>query len=104
MSRFWYNPAPQRTWSNGAVGYGQGGPFDCLGPYVKVTNCPIDGTELRRTCYATGYPDTFFSVPAYTRYKGRYVSGFFTFDSDDNIKFIPNDRHRDRLQEALVNG
>lgn len=36
------------NFSNGAIGWRPGGPFDCLGPYAKVQNCPIDGTELRR--------------------------------------------------------
>jgi hypothetical protein len=42
--------------TNGAIGWRPGGPFDCLGPYAKVQNCPIDGTGFRRTCYATGLP------------------------------------------------
>lgn len=82
---------------NGAVGWRPGGPFDCLGPYAKVQNCPVKGTDLRLTCYATGYADTFFSVPACTRRKGKYVSGFFTMGDDDSIQFVPHARHVDRL-------
>ena len=37
--------------SNGAVGWRPGGPFDCLGPYAKVENCPIEGTDLLLTCF-----------------------------------------------------
>ena len=83
---------------NGAIGWRPGGPFDCLGPFAKVQNCPIDGTELRRTAYATGYADTAFSIPACTRYKGRYIGGFFTSDGDA-VKFVPYDRFRDRLED-----
>ena len=57
---FYASPADFFTWSNGAIGYRPGGPPDCLGPYAKVRNCPIDGTDIRLTCYATAYPDTFF--------------------------------------------
>jgi len=81
---------------NGAIGWRPGGPFDCLGPYAKVENCPIHGTELRRTCYATGYADTYFSLPACTRVKGKYIAGYFTLD-DGAISFRPMDRHKYRL-------
>ena len=84
------------TFTNGAIGWRPGGPFDCLGPYAKVENCPIAGTTLRRTCYASGYADTFFSVPAYTRIKGRYVSGYFTMP-DGGIEFCVLDKHKDRI-------
>jgi hypothetical protein len=77
--------------SNGAVGWRPGGPFDCLGPYAKVENCPVDGTDRRLTCYATGYADTFFSVPAVTRIGKRRVKGFFTM-GDGDIKFVPERR------------
>jgi hypothetical protein len=77
--------------SNGAIGWRPGGPMDCLGPYAKVQNCPVinDGTELARryTCYATGYADTYFSVPACTRIKGKHVRGFFTQDRDGAVLF-----------------
>jgi hypothetical protein len=68
------------AFTNDAIGWRPGGPFDCLGPYAKVTNCPIHGTELRRTCYATGYADTYFSVPAVCKIRGRRIKGFFTMD------------------------
>lgn len=86
----------QYAFSNGAIGWRPGGPFDCLGPYAKVQNCPIDGTELRLTCYASGYADTYFSVPANTRHKGKYISGFFTMD-DGGCVFVPYDRERAKL-------
>lgn len=87
--------------SNGAIGWAPGGPMDCLGPYAKVQNCPIVGRPgLRRTCYASGYADTFFSVPAFTRYRGKYVAGFFTRSDDGGIVFHPMARHEDRLPAA----
>jgi len=87
----------KREFSNGAIGWGPGGPFDCLGPYAKVQNCPISGTSLRRTAYATGYAETYFSVPAYTRYKGKYIGGFLSSFEDGGIEFHPMDKFKDRL-------
>lgn len=47
--------------ANGAIGFRTGGPFDCLGPFAKVKNCPIAGYPgVRLTAYASGY--TFDSV------------------------------------------
>ena len=73
---------------NGAIGWRPGGPFDCLGPYAKVQNCPIADTDIRLTCYATGYADTYFSVPAETRYRGKRIKGYFTLDNGA-IEFRP---------------
>lgn len=77
---------------NRAVGWAPGGP---IGPYAKIQNCPIDGTSLRLTCYATGIGDS-FSVPACTRYRGKHIGGFFMND-EDGPKFYPFDRFKDRL-------
>lgn len=96
MSQVFYASKDTFTWPNGAVGYRPGGPFDCLGPFAKVKNCPIDGTDLRLTCYASGYADTWFSVPANTRRKGKHVRGFFTTEGD-NVKFVPYDSEREKL-------
>jgi hypothetical protein len=85
--------------ANGAIGWRPGGAFDCLGPYAKVENCPIQGTDLRLTCYATGYADTFFSVPAHTKRKGKYIKGFFSDDGDGGCVFHPMDSHKHLLQE-----
>lgn len=94
--KFYASPVDTFAWPNGAIGHRPGGPFDCLGPFAKVVNCPIAGTDLRLTCYATGYADTYFSIPACTRYKGQYVSGYFT-QNDGCIEFHVMDRHRARL-------
>ena len=82
------------TFPNGAIGYAPGGMMDCLGPYAKVLNCPIHGTDKRRACYATGYADTYFSIPACTRVRGKYVRGYFSLDSDGGIQFRPMDSHK----------
>jgi hypothetical protein len=84
------------NFNNGAVGYGPGGWADCIGPFAKVVNCPVAGTEVRLTCYATGHADTYFSVPAATKYKGKYVGGFFTLDEGGCV-FNPYSRFKDRL-------
>ena len=73
---------------NGAVGWRPGGPFDCLGPYAKVQNCPIENTDLRRTVYATGYADTYFSIPAVCKIFGVRVKGFIT-NREDGPEFVP---------------
>ena len=84
---FYASPTNTIEWPNGAVGHRSGGSFDCLGPYAKVRNCPVivDSQEVARlTCYATGYPDTFFSVPAVTYRRGKRVKGYFTSGADDS--------------------
>lgn len=89
-----------RSFPNGATGWAPGGPFDCLGPYAKVENCPIkvDGEIIgTRTCYASNYADTMFSVPARTRWKGQYISGFFTSDENGPV-FNPYDKYKDKLR------
>ena len=80
---FYASPSDAFVWPNGATGYRPGGPMDCLGPYAKVKNCPVivgDREVTRLTCYATGYADTFFSIPACTRHKGKHVRGYFASD------------------------
>ncbi len=88
----------KHEFNNGAIGFRPGGPFDCLGPYAKVLNCPIHGTELRRACYATGYADTYFSVPACTRVRGKYISGYLTGDGlNGGCEFRPHTKHHEFL-------
>jgi len=94
--RFYASNTDVLACRNGAVGHRPGGSFDCLGPYAKVRNCPIAGTELRLTCYATGYADTYFSVPACTRRKGKHIVGYFAQD-EQGIVFHPMDSHKHLL-------
>ena len=47
------------TFSNGAVGWRPGGPMDCLGPYAKVTNCPIGATTPNTLATPAGYGHLF---------------------------------------------
>lgn len=93
---FYASPVDTMTWPNGSVGHRPGGAFDCLGPYAKVRNCPIAGTDLRLTCYATGYADTYFSIPACTRHKGKYIKGYFSME-DGSIEFRPMDSSKHLL-------
>lgn len=88
--RFYASPAHKFEFSNAAIGYSSGSNFDFLGPYAKVWNCPIAGTNLRLTCYATNYADTYFSIPACTRRKGKYIKGYFTIEAGA-IEFNPMD-------------
>ena len=85
---------------NGAIGWRPGGPFDCLGPWAKVQECPIAGTTLRRTAYATGYADTFFSVPARCTIGGRSVRGYLTTDNDGGAEFRVLDSELHKLPEG----
>jgi hypothetical protein len=94
--KFYAHPTDTVKYSNGAIGHRSGGPFDCLGPFAKVRHCPIDGTDIRLTCYATGYADTWFSVPACTRYRGKYIKGYFALD-DGAIVFRVMDSHKSRI-------
>lgn len=86
------------VYNNGAIGWRPGGPFDCLGPWAKVQNCPIEGTPHRRTAYATGYADTYSTIPAVTRFKGRRITGFFTM-RDDNPVFVPHTCQLEKLKD-----
>ena len=95
---FYASPTDTFTSPNGAIGHRPGGPMDCLGPYAKVRNCPIHGTTIRLTCYATGYADTAFSVPACTRYRGKHIKGFFT-GHDDGVYFHVMDSHKHHFKE-----
>jgi len=90
---FYASPANTLKHANGAIGHRPGGSFDCLGPYAKVRNCIIEGTDVRLTCYATGYADTYFSIPACTRYKGKHIRGYFT-NRDDGVVFCVMDSHK----------
>jgi hypothetical protein len=102
MQKFYASPRNTFTWPDGAIGYRPGGPMDCLGPYAKVSHCAIDGTNLRRTCYATGYADSFFSIPACTRIRGRYIGGFFTHLADsESICFVPMAKYREKYPELF---
>lgn len=96
--KFYAHPTDTFTWPNGAIGHRSGSSFDCLGPYAKVRNCPIDGTDKRLTCYATGYADTYFSIPACTRYKGKHIRGYFAMD-DENIVFRVMDSHKHYFED-----
>ncbi len=91
--KFYASPLDTFEWKNGAIGHRSGSSFDCLGPFAKVRNCPIAGTDKRLTCYATSYADTYFSIPACTRYRGKYVRGYFTI-GDDGVEFRVMDSHK----------
>lgn len=100
--KFYADKKNPQTWNNGAIGYGPSSPYDCLGPFAVVYHCPIPINErltIKRTCYATGYADTFFSIPACTRYKGKYIGGYLTM-ADDGPEFRVYDRFKDRLPSS----
>lgn len=97
--KFYASPGHTFTWPNGAVGHRSSNiGFDCLGPYAKVRNCPIAGTSKRLTCYATAYADTYFSVPACTKYRGKHIRGYFSLDGG-NVEFRVMDSHKHHFEE-----
>lgn len=55
---------------------------------VKVRNVPCSDGKRRTTCRVST-PDTFFSVPAAVRVKGKTVAGFLTCE-EDGWKFTAN--------------
>lgn len=85
------DPETAQTYPNGAVGLAPGGPMDCIGHYAVVRNCPIYGTADRLTCYATGYADTVWTVPACTRKRGKHVKGYFTHEAEGPVFHPMND-------------
>jgi hypothetical protein len=91
MQRFYADPKQTFEFANGAIGFRPTGTMDCLGPFAKVKNCPVEGETRRYTVYAQSYADTYFSIPAATRIRGKIVKGFITASGDDNkgITFYP---------------
>ena len=84
MQRFRANTS--QLHADGAIAYYAnwlGGPT-----LAKVTNCRLANMagDMRRTVYATGEPDTFFSIPATCRIAGHRVRGYLTM-SEGNIIF-----------------
>lgn len=75
-----YRADTSETKSDGSkVWYAQwiGGPS-----LAKIENCRLNNLvgEPRRTVYITGEADTWFSVPAVTRYMGKRIKGYVTSD------------------------
>lgn len=109
--KFHVDKSTRFTHENGAIAYGPGGSFDCLGRWAKVVNCPVEceGVDnLRLTCYATGYADTVFSVPACTRYKGQHIGGFFSWAGNEGgslaPRFVVVDRYREKVKALHSKG
>lgn len=82
---------------NGAVGWHL---LDRPGlePYARVQNCPIEGTGLRYTCYATG-PRDGAQIPAKVIIYDKNITGFFTMGGDPGPVFVPDYKHRAFLTE-----
>ena len=93
IQKFYARPGDTHEFDNGAIGHRS----EHLGPFAKVENCPIEGTDRRVTCYASDYPDTFFSVPARCRGRnGKTVRGFFTMDGA-GVVFVPYNNERSKI-------
>jgi hypothetical protein len=103
--KFYAHPSHFLLHPNGAVGHysTKFNPCDPLGPYAKVRNCPviIGGKEVARlTCYATGYADSAFSIPANTHHRGKYIKGYFT-SGEGGVEFRVMDSHKHLFKEVV---
>lgn len=102
LARFYASLEAPEYWDNGAVVFHSG---THTATFAKVRNCPIlvngvySGTRL--TCYATGHADTFFSIPAATRYKGQYIRGYFSQNEDGPVFHVMT-VHAPRMQGATA--
>jgi hypothetical protein len=53
-----------------------------------VRDCPIENKGIApRTVYVRGEPDTYFSIPAACRYKGRTITGYIACDDKGQYVF-----------------
>lgn len=66
---------------------------------AKIGNCAVVGHHKRLTVYITGEPDTWFSVPAATRSRGKYIKGYVTYE-DGEPEFCTMDSHKHLLEPA----
>jgi hypothetical protein len=59
------------------------------GPTLSlVRECPIENANISpRTVYIRGEADTYFSLPAACRYKGKTVTGYITSNDDGEYVF-----------------
>lgn len=75
----------KETMPNGAIPWYSDWQF---GPSLAlIRDCPIDGTDMRRTVYIQGDADTFFSQPAACKIKGKTVRGSVINDGDVGLIF-----------------
>jgi hypothetical protein len=72
-----YDPMSGVPHPNGACTYYTPGAYRSL---ARITCCPCDD-NVRRLAYITGQPHDAFSVPAAVRVRGKWVSGFISWDN-----------------------
>lgn len=90
MQKFYAGKA-RKPDPNGAIQW-VSSPYGCL---AKVDKCPCEDGKAR-TVYITGQPDTYFSIPAATRVRGKYVGGYVTSD-ENGVRFECLDKFKDRM-------
>lgn len=62
------------------------GPEEEAYPHGRQTRrCRAECDDGRVRRVWGGIPDTFFSIPAHARIRGRYVAGYMTVDTDRNV-------------------
>jgi hypothetical protein len=56
---------------------------------ARVNSCRWESlhSSPRVTAYATGEPDSYFSIPAACHYAGRTIKGYLTTGNDGNVVF-----------------
>lgn len=102
-----YQANEKHEFPNGAIGWRPGGPFDVIGPYAKVQNCPVivDGKEImRRITYATSPADSAFLIPARFIYRGAHIGGFMCIGDAGGPEFRPVLGYIDRLKKLIKEG
>ena len=88
----------KRSFLSRATGYAGG--FTRCGHRVVCADGRVRAVEL------APHADTFFSVPAWMRHKGRRVSGYITQDTtqdtaDGDVMFRPHTRHYEAHPELV---
>lgn len=79
--RYYANPNDHTLYPDGSKLYRTHGPFASI---AKVENCLCPDGK-RRTVHTTGEADTFFSIPASVKVKGKTVTGYITTYSADGL-------------------
>lgn len=95
MPKIYIDPQDTKEFLNGAVGTAPFGKTnkEKLGHLFKVTNCPVRGTNLKRTCYATRPGVKQGEVLAIFWINERRITGKFSL-TEEGVEFILDEKYR----------
>lgn len=96
MAIYYYTGKDYRKTPKGAKIHRTPAPFSSL---AAIENCNCEDGK-RRYVRITGEPDTFFSVPARITYKGKTISGFVSYDDDNEPKFTATGKNKALIKSA----